>query len=200
MLSKPSKGQFFLISISFICVAAICFLTIDPKIALTVQQYPLSSHLAYIMQSISHLGSGKPWVFVLGIMWLLLAIIKTKHHQTLVHVTLSCTIAIMLKESLKFLLARYRPEMLPLGHYGFHFFSEHWRQESMPSGHTTRTFALAFSLLQCQHKKIGLIAATIAGLVGMSRIFVNAHYLSDIIMGIYVAWVATLIAWQVAKK
>ena len=54
---------------------------------------------------------------------------------------------------------------------------------SMPSGHTSHSFAVAAVANELYGHKVGTVAYLIAGLVAASRINDNDHYLSDVIMG-----------------
>jgi membrane-associated phospholipid phosphatase len=54
---------------------------------------------------------------------------------------------------------------------------------SMPSGHTSHSFAVAAVVNELYGNKIGTAAYLIAGLVAISRINDNDHYLSDVIIG-----------------
>lgn len=54
---------------------------------------------------------------------------------------------------------------------------------SMPSGHTSQSFAVAAVANELYGNKVGTVAFLIAGLVAISRINDNEHYLSDVIMG-----------------
>ena len=54
---------------------------------------------------------------------------------------------------------------------------------SMPSGHTSHSFAVAAVANELYGHKVGTAAYLIAGLVAISRINDNDHYLSDVIVG-----------------
>ena len=54
---------------------------------------------------------------------------------------------------------------------------------SMPSGHTSHSFAVAAVANELYGHKIGTAAYLIAGLVAISRINDNDHFLSDVIVG-----------------
>src|SRR5262249_9179194 len=66
---------------------------------------------------------------------------------------------------------------------------------SFPSGHTTTSMAaaLAFSMLAPRHKSWFLL---IALLIGLSRIVLDVHYLSDVIAG---ALLGAAVAFWVGK-
>jgi len=67
---------------------------------------------------------------------------------------------------------------------------------SMPSGHTSHSFTVAAVANELYGFKVGTAAYLIAGLVAISRINDNDHYLSDVIVG---AGLGTLIGRGFAK-
>ncbi len=60
----------------------------------------------------------------------------------------------------------------------------------MPSGHSTTGFAVAFSLMVLFPRARWPLLA-FAGMIGLSRIMVNAHFLSDVVAGAAVGWITT---------
>lgn len=69
-------------------------------------------------------------------------------------------------------------------------------KHSMPSGHTSHSFAVAAVTNELYGNKIGTAAYLVAGLVAISRINDNKHYLSDVIIG---AGLGTVIGRGFAK-
>ncbi len=69
-------------------------------------------------------------------------------------------------------------------------------KRSMPSGHTSHSFAVAAVANELYGNKIGTVAYLTAGLVAISRINDNKHYLSDVIVG---AGIGTVIGRGFAK-
>ncbi len=55
--------------------------------------------------------------------------------------------------------------------------------KSFPSGHTSNAFALATVVSSHYGRKAGVAAYALAGLVGVSRIERDKHYLSDVVAG-----------------
>ncbi len=83
----------------------------------------------------------------------------------------------------KFLVGRLRPKMLfENGLYGFDPFRIGYEFNSFPSGHATTVFAIAVtcSLFWPKYRIIFMIFATT---VSLSRLVLNAHYLSDVFAG-----------------
>jgi membrane-associated phospholipid phosphatase len=102
----------------------------------------------------------------------------------------------LVTDGIKPLLGRARPrELIQESFYGFRPFSFHAVWNSMPSGHSTTAFSLAFVLtaLFPRWRPLWLL---LAFLLALSRIMVNVHFLSDVIAG---AVVGTLVAYGVEK-
>ncbi len=100
---------------------------------------------------------------------------------------------------LKVLIARLRPVFVMSGIIpDFDRFT--WAWHSMPSGHTTVTFAglVMIGMLAPKYKPI---TWTIACIVGASRIFIGAHWFSDVILGTFIGMVvADIVKWVLMKK
>jgi undecaprenyl-diphosphatase len=92
---------------------------------------------------------------------------------------------------LKPILGRARPvELQREGLYGFHplSFTANWN--GMPSGHATTIVTLALLLIAC-YPRYKFLWLGLAGLLIISRVAVNAHYLSDVIAGSLMGCVVT---------
>jgi membrane-associated phospholipid phosphatase len=103
----------------------------------------------------------------------------------------------LLVDVIKIIVGRLRPDMLfDQGIYGFvghHMGSEF---NSMPSGHSATVFALSVGLtLLYPRYKFAFIA--IAVVVGASRVILNYHYLSDVLVG---SLIGGLIAYYVYQR
>ncbi|MBR4859847.1 MAG: phosphatase PAP2 family protein [Alphaproteobacteria bacterium] len=100
---------------------------------------------------------------------------------------------------LKIIIVRLRPVFVMSGIIpDFDRFT--WAWHSMPSGHTTVTFAglVMIGMLAPKYKPI---TWTIACVVGASRIFVGAHWFSDVILGAFIGMVvADIVKWILMKK
>lgn len=58
-----------------------------------------------------------------------------------------------------------------------------WEQmQSFPSGHALLFFSIA-TVLFCFNKKVGALAFGVAALIGVARVYVGAHWPSDILAG-----------------
>jgi undecaprenyl-diphosphatase len=64
----------------------------------------------------------------------------------------------------------------------------HATDASFPSDHTTVSFAIAFAVLAID-LPAGVIFVVIAALIGIGRLFIGAHYPSDVLAGIVIGLV-----------
>ena len=65
---------------------------------------------------------------------------------------------------------------------------------SFPSGHTGSAFALAVVICMVMDRKYGIIALILASLMGFSRLYVGIHYPSDVLGGVILGIVTSVIA------
>ncbi|MBV8650984.1 MAG: phosphatase PAP2 family protein, partial [Alphaproteobacteria bacterium] len=98
---------------------------------------------------------------------------------------------------IKVLVGRARPKLLfadsTYGFTGLASRADHW---SFPSGHTANAVAIALSLITIWPRLLPL-AVIFAGLVAASRFIIQAHYVSDVIAGGFLAFVITRYVEQV---
>lgn len=71
---------------------------------------------------------------------------------------------------------------------------------SFPSGHTGCAFAVAFVCLFGLPRKYGIFAIVMASMIAFSRLYNVAHYPTDVLAGIMIAFGTTLIARFVADR
>lgn len=92
---------------------------------------------------------------------------------------------------LKIICGRARPQLFFSNQqYGFYFWQFHSRFHSFPSGHSTTIAALgtACSLMWPRTRWFFLLIITV---VAISRVIVGAHYLSDVMIGVYLGFLVT---------
>ncbi len=67
---------------------------------------------------------------------------------------------------------------------------------SFPSGHTTSVFALAACIaLFYAPKRLGILLAVIAFLVGYSRIYLGQHFPEDVFVGMFLGTISTILCF-----
>ncbi len=102
----------------------------------------------------------------------------------------SVAVSGIVADMIKAIAGRFRPEMwFTHGLYGFDFFHVTASMISFPSGHTATAFSLAMVLSKL-YPKYALIGWAIALAVGISRVMVSMHYVSDVIAGAMVGVVS----------
>ncbi len=122
--------------------------------------------------------------------------IKKRWTRNLVYLCVSCAVAVVIGDGLKYLIGRHRPVMLfEQGRYGLSWFSSQWSSNSSPSGHTLRAFSIltALSLL---FRRLAAVFIFLAVLVGASRVFVTAHYPSDVVFGAFIGIFTAIWTYQ----
>jgi membrane-associated phospholipid phosphatase len=98
-------------------------------------------------------------------------------------VFLSLSVSGIFVDILKWLAGRHRPiDLFNHGYFGFSFFGVGYELTSFPSGHAQTAFALA-TALTILFPRWGIPTFIVAGAVGISRIILTSHYLSDVIAG-----------------
>jgi membrane-associated phospholipid phosphatase len=123
---------------------------------------------------------------------LLLKQSRNKLASNLLWVSIAMVLAICLETSLKYLLGRYRPQLLfQDGLYGFHYLSHQFLMNSTPSGHATRffVFVTGFSLIW---QRLAPLFILFGILVCASRLVLQFHFLSDVVFGALLGLLVTL--------
>lgn len=166
------------------------FIFLDRSIDLWVHTNLAGTWVDSLGSFISFFATGPICFLVLIFLVLLTIIYDPKHEKNwarkILFVCVSVGTAIVIGETLKIILGRYRPVMLfKQNLYGLHFFSTKWAINSTPSGHTLRAFSCFTALSLIFPKKMPLFIF-LAILIGISRIAVTAHYPSDVIFGCFI--------------
>jgi|GEM_PF-5159574 len=106
-------------------------------------------------------------------------------------VFLGYLIAYVVTFAIKMIVARYRPDLLLSDQlYGLSWFNTAKAFTSMPSGHAAVNFALALSVsiyLCAKYRIICVVLILYSVAVAISRVVINAHYLSDVLIALTVA-------------
>jgi len=135
-----------------------------------------NSSLDYFLSWVSHIGS----VFIVMVFMTTLFLWEDKKREYIFPMWLSFISSLVVTCVIKLIVARPRPfvEMVPLINWFFY---------SFPSTHT----AIAFSVVPILDKELPKFKWFWIGfsvLVGVSRIYLHAHYLSDVIAGALIGY------------
>jgi len=91
-------------------------------------------------------------------------------------------VAILVTAGVVFVVKRLVPRRRPEGEWGkFYRLTD---PGSFPSGHTVRAFMLAVIMLGLGPWWLGLVLIIWAPLVGLARVAMGVHYLSDVLAGV----------------
>lgn len=190
-------------------IVGICFFSfhfLDQQLVLFFEKIPRNINLFF--QWVSVYGKAKfflyPSAIVFFISLFFLKIksqIKPRHElaqtaRNSLFLFVSVAASGLVTDILKFALGRFRPIVwLENGYYGLAFFEHEFHATSFPSGHASNTvsfLAAAFLLTKPRYRPwlIPLFIFTI--IIILSRLFINAHYFSDVLFGIFVACATTI--------
>jgi undecaprenyl-diphosphatase len=134
------------------------------------------------MPIVTHLGDG-------GILWIALAVILLcipKYRRTGFAMGIALLMGLLICNLwLKPMVGRLRPFDYQLQCYGrsIPLLIEAPKDFSFPSGHTIASFEAATVLL-IHHRKWGILAAILAGLIAFSRLYLYVHYPTDVLFSL----------------
>jgi undecaprenyl-diphosphatase len=179
------------------------FFVLDPL--LVPWQHALPRGVVHFFGHVTRFGKSD-WIlvttgiFVIAMMLLDASALRLRHRArrtmrslAALYVFAAVAISGIVSNILKYLIGRARPEHFTTnGDFSFDFFSDDASWAGFPSGHSTTAFALgvALALLFPRWRPLFLI---LAFWIAVSRLFVRAHYPSDIcagaMLGAFTAWI-----------
>ena len=169
-------------------------LTLDGNILLWIQNNLRSDVLTPIVVFITRLGD-VGFIWIVGI--LILSVRKQTRKTGVMTFSALFLSALAVSVVLKNVVARVRPYEVV---QGLTSLIGAQKDYSFPSGHTAGSFAAAVVMFKMLPKKIGVPAVVLAFLIGLSRLYVGVHYLSDVIFGALVGTVIAIIVVAIEKR
>ncbi len=110
---------------------------------------------------------------------------------------LACAVAGLVNRTIKIAAGRARPAVTTdPGWHGLRFSSKY---TSFPSGHTAATTGFFCALLFAR-RRVGLALLPVPVVIASSRIYVGAHYLSDVTGGAIVGTMSAVVAWRYVHR
>ena len=186
-LTRNSLIALFIVLIIY----AIYYMELDIPLMYFIYTPLQGSALAQACHWISLIFSPECWLAI-GILALAYAGMQIKNKKGCPAFALywgaDIIVAFVITAILKFTLARYRPiELINSNLYGFHFFSMQHNINSTPSGHVALGFAALFGLGRRLKKSwLMCLFMLLAVLIAISKLIIADHYVSDVILGVYV--------------
>lgn len=112
--------------------------------------------------------------------------------KRIIFIFISISASGLINMLVKWLAGRHRPSMLEKGFFGFNYFGVGYELTSFPSGHTVMAFSLA-AAVSILFPRLSILAFIAAVSIGISRILITSHYLSDVIVGAGIGILSTMI-------
>jgi len=197
----------FPFSASFVIVSCFClasYFWLDRYLNLFVKPYD-TTHLYSFFRILTLLGDALSYFVILPFIVIVCQAasclirsesgIKTMKlgRNAGLYLLLSLSISGVILNLIKPIVGRLRPEFLfEHGLYGVMPFNLEFDANSFPSGHAQVIWAMAIGLTLI-HRRYDALYILIAILVSFSRIIVQAHYLSDVVMGAYIGTVTAIL-------
>lgn len=187
--------------ISYVLLVTLSFLYLDKPIALFVHGLDLGNRLI-LLKALSWVGLSAGYLIGLPVLALVL-------RYVLKNITWACRtwfvwfcifIPDLIAVGLKTIFGRARPELLFQEQlYGFQWFKHGHLYHSFPSGHTTTIMGLVFGLCIIMPRYRWLFLC-LGVAVGISRILLLQHYLSDVLTAAYLALIEVWIMQRVLQR
>lgn len=168
----------------------------DPVVQAWILEHP-NRHLRIVMAQISRLGDW-PEHIVLGLVLLLIAWWRGNKRWSRVFLAMliACALAGAAARVIKIATGRARPSVRTELVWNGPRLSE--KYHAFPSGHTASSTAF-FAVLCLASWRVGLPCLLIPLLIALSRMYVAAHYLSDVVFAAILGVMCALIVARLVK-
>jgi undecaprenyl-diphosphatase len=155
----------------------------------------LQSRTAKIfMRNVSRFGDWPAHV-ILGVIGMGVAYLRGSKHWVRIFTAMivACALAGLVARAGKIVAGRARPSVATETAWAGPQLSSKFH--AFPSGHTAASTAF-FLTLFFAHRRVGSVLLAIPLLIGFSRMYVAAHYISDVVGGALLGIAAALVVWS----
>lgn len=166
----------------------------DQALLLGVRRWE-SAFMTRLMKGFTRLGDPTTWI-VIG---LALGLSGGDGPRYAWLLGLGATLAVASSQVLKRLCCRARPDCSIGGIGGFAALAENPDAFSFPSGHTSAAFAIAVALAG-EGSGLGALTLVLAFGIGLSRVYLGAHYPLDVAAGVVVGALSGLAAGMIVDS
>lgn len=150
------------------------------------------------MRNVSRFGDW-PEHLALGLLLAAIAWWRGNKRWTRIFVAMLVSLAVagLVSRALKISTARARPSVKVEELAGRSHFSS--KYHSFPSGHVVSSAAF-FAVLAFANRRIGLPCAAVPVLIGYSRLYLGAHYLSDVVCAAALGILCAILVWRLVCR
>ncbi|MDF1828422.1 MAG: phosphatase PAP2 family protein [Legionellaceae bacterium] len=185
----------------YVLVTVLSFIYWDKPVALAVHGLNLGQGVV-LLKALSWLGLSKAYLLGLPMVALVLhyAFKRVKLAEQTWFIWLCIFIPDLIAVGLKYIFGRARPELLFQEQlYGFQWLKHGHVYHSFPSGHTTTIMGLVLGLcIILPRYRVLFLCLGVA--VGISRILLLQHYVSDVLTAAYLALLEVWILQRVLQR
>ena len=162
---------------------------IECNIALNLQNFAQKTTGLQAFQILTYLGDFYLWVIFASVYMLYAYFKSRKFFDSAIELAIFLVLTTALTYFIKMVFARPRPDCSGISVYDDDLVSSF----SYPSGHVSRA-AGAFLILSRKSRTRKSLAVIAVSLVSLSRIILGAHYLTDVVGGIFLSLAAQELA------
>src|ERR1051325_8736457 len=190
---KYSSVLYWLMAIAIAATAIAVSFHFDETVREFIMQHQ-NSEMRNFMRCVSWLGD---WPMHAAVGLIVLGFAWWRGSEEWMRILLAMLLAMMLAgvagTVIKRALPRARPSVITDTRWGGPRFSS--KYHSFPSGHVGAS-ASFFGVLLTARRRIGLACLPIPILIGVSRMYIGAHYLSDVVCAAVLGGVCALLVMQ----
>jgi undecaprenyl-diphosphatase len=194
---KRAAVFYWLIGIVIAAIAIVTAFHFDDTVRDFIAQHQ-NPTMRNLMRNVSFFGD---WPSHLVVGLLLLGIAWQRHSQKWMRIFLSMLVAMAIAgvagTVIKRTIPRARPSVKTELRWGGPRFST--KYHAFPSGHVVASTAF-FGVLVFARRRVGLACLPIPILIGLSRMYLGAHYLSDVVCAAVLGILCAAVVWRFVAR